>query len=207
MEELLIYFIKNVAEKNIQLSYLVFFVSSFLQITFPPYPGDIIIVFQGYISTVSSSFKLVSMLATSICGTLLGAYFVYKLGYLKGDYILDHPWIKQLVSKRKNKAKKLFDKYGAGAIFFSKFIPGINTIVILLSGIFKIKPIIAYSAFIAAGLVHNTFLILLGKFLGHNIPMIKKILSSFNIIIVSIVGVIGLALIVYNHLKKQKPHG
>lgn len=201
MEEQIINFIKNLAETNIQITYLTFFLSSFLQVTFPPYPGDSITVLSGYITTVSSSFKLVNTVITTICGTLLGSYIVYKIGYIKGDEVLNYRWVKKfLPEKKKSKAQRMFDKYGPGAIFLSKFIPGINTIIILFSGIFKIKPRIVYISFVAAALIHNTVLVLLGRFLGHNMEYITSILASYNTLVLVVVGIIIVIAFVYYRL-------
>ena len=204
MEEYLISFVKNIVETNIYISYLVFFISSFLQVTFPPYPGDTITVFSGYVTTISNSFGLTSVGVNSMCGTILGSYIIYKIGYLKGESVLNYKIVKIfLPEKKKKKAQELFNKYGAGAIFLSKFVPGVNTIIILFSGIFKIKPYVAFVSFVSAAVIHNTVLVFLGAFLGSNMEYIKVLISTYNIVVFIIIGVLVVGAYLYFSFNKR----
>ena len=204
MEEYLISFVKNIVETNIFVSYLFFFISSLLQVTFPPYPGDTITVFSGYVTTVSNSFGLTSVGINSISGTILGSYIIYKIGYLKGESVLNYKMVKMFFpEKKKKRAQELFDKYGAGAIFLSKFVPGVNTIIVLFAGIFKIKPYVAFVSFVSAAVIHNIILVFLGAFLGNNMEYIKLLISTYNMVVLIIIGILVLGAYLYFCFNKR----
>lgn len=74
MEDLVLNFISNVIDAYPKVSYFIFFISSFLQVTFPPYPGDMIAIFSGYLITVSGLFSIPYVLITTISGTVLGSF-------------------------------------------------------------------------------------------------------------------------------------
>ncbi len=198
MEEQIVQFIRGLLEFNVQLSYIVFFISSFLQVTFPPYPGDSVTVLAGYATAISNSFGIVSIIITSVCGTILGSYVVHAVGFRKGESVLNYKWVRKFLPERKErKAKLLFKKYGAGAVFISKFVPGINTIIILFAGIFKMKKHIVYLSFVSAAIIHNTILTLLGRFLGYNMEYIESLIKTYNIIVLAAAGAAAIGIYIY----------
>lgn len=204
MEEQVINFIRGMVESNVTISYLVFFASSFLQIVFPPYPGDSITIFSGYVTAVSSRFALVPVVINSMVGTVMGSLLVYHFGRMNGENVLNYKWVKRFLPERKRrKATRLFKKYGAGAVFLSKFIPGANTLIILFSGMFKVKRYIVYLSILAAAMVHNTILVLLGKFLGHNMVFIEKLIKTYNILVVCLIILIGLVVFFFYRNRRK----
>ncbi len=91
-----------------------------------------------------------------------------------------------------------------GQFFFSKFIPGLNPVIILFSGIFRIKSYIVYLSFISAAIIHNTGLVLIGRFLGNNIDSIKQFIRTYNIIVVCLILVVLLVLFVFSKRRRYE---
>ncbi|MCX7746472.1 MAG: DedA family protein [Clostridia bacterium] len=204
MELFIIDFINNIIEKNVFVVYMIFFASSFLQIVFPPHPGDVVLVFQGYLTGLSSSFNFFMILINAIIATLAGSLCVYELGYRKGQKVFEYKLVKKWIPvKHVKKAEKIFRKYGHFAVFASKFVPGVNMLILLFSGIFKVKRTEVYISIFFSTLIHHTLLVVLGKFLGNNMPYIKRIISTYNGIIIALLAlfIIG-AFILYFRRKK-----
>jgi membrane protein DedA with SNARE-associated domain len=64
MEQNLIDFTKDIAMQYPYLAYIFFFISASLQILFPPYPGDTVLVLEGYLSSTGGSSAKSSGLST-----------------------------------------------------------------------------------------------------------------------------------------------
>lgn len=203
MEKLLLQFIEMILAKNTLLVYLAFFISNVLQLIFPPFPSDVILVFQGYITTVSHAFSPVFIYLNAVAATFSGSYIVYRLGYSKGNSVIKYRFIRRFISEKYiKKAEKLFKRYGSYTIAISKFIPGVNSVVILFAGIFRVKPKIVYPSIILSAMVHNILMLLLGQFIGANLSNVKKVLGTYNSIIIIIVVIILTGYIVYKMRNK-----
>ena len=205
MEKLLFDLIHYVLGKNVFLIYGFFFLSSFLQMIFPPHPGDVILVFQGYITTVSDSVNFLPVLLTNLAATMAGSLCIYKLGYKNGESVLDFPLVKKyILQKHREKAAKLFDKYGYFAILISKFVPGVNAVMLLFAGIFKVRARHAYLSVLVSSLLHHIFCLLLGRWVGYNLQHIKRILTAYNVAIIIFISAAALVYGIYYFILSKR---
>ncbi|MCX7711234.1 MAG: DedA family protein [Clostridia bacterium] len=205
MENLLLDFIKNVLVQHPLLTYVFFFISCLLQLVFPPFPSDVILIFQGYITTVSSSFSFMAIYINAMCGTLLGSYIVYKFGFVFGNKVFEFSFIKRYIDdKHRGRAEKLFKKYGPFAIFISKFLPGINALMILFSGILRMKSRKVLFPVAASVVIHHFIILILGRTLGDNIGYVKKLISTYNWIAVAFILLVGLLYFSFRLLMKYR---
>ncbi|MTI66545.1 MAG: hypothetical protein FH753_08085 [Firmicutes bacterium] len=192
MEQLIIEFAKDIVSNNILLSYLFFFVSQSLQILFPPYPGDMVLIIEGYL-TEFSNINLILVMLTAILATSLSSILLYNIGRKEGSIILKSKLVKYLFDTEKvNKLRHLFDRFGAMVIIGSKLIPGIFSLTVLSAGIFKVKRRLAYVSIVIITIIHHGILIILGKILGENWTLIFYKINRYNriIIILAIIGFI-----------------
>lgn len=203
MEQLVVEFTKEIAINNVILTYVFFFISQALQVIFPPYPGDMILILEGYIIELAN-FKLVLVTTNAILATFLSSILLYNIGNIKEDRILHSKLINYLFDMKKiSKIRNLFDKHGAAFIIFSKFIPGIYSITVLSAGIFKVRKKNAYLGILITNLIHHIVLILLGKKLGENWTIIFYKLNSYSRYIIAI-GIIGfIAYLILLKIKKK----
>ncbi|MBS4535445.1 VTT domain-containing protein [Clostridium sp. D2Q-14] len=180
MEEFIIKFSESIVSQNIILSYVFFFISQTLQVLFPPYPGDMVLIIEGYLSEVAR-INVILVIFNAIIATFLSSIILYTLGYKKGHKIIDFKIIKKLFETDKVlKLNRLFKKFGGIVIIVSKFIPGLYSITILSAGIFRVRKNIAYTAIFIITSIHNLGLIILGKVLGENWTYIFRKIKIYN---------------------------
>ncbi len=204
METVIIEFLREFVEKNVFFVYVLLFISSMLQMVFPPHPGDVILVFAGYVTTMGVFYSFPTVFLNSMAGTVLGSIVIYRLGYCKGSNVFRYKLIKRYVSeKHRNRADRILKKYGAYAIIISKFVPGINAVMLLLAGIFKVRRRDVYLAVLASTVVHHALALFLGRFIGNNISLINKILKTYNGIGFVLLCVFAALGIVYIMLKRR----
>lgn len=131
MQNFILNLINDVINNNVIVTYLFFFLSGILQLVFPPYPSDVIIVFEGYLTTLGGQFHFAPVLINSILGSLVGSILVYWFGYKKGNEVLRYKIVlKYIDEKHIKRSEKVFHKYGKYGLILSKFIPGTSTIMV-----------------------------------------------------------------------------
>lgn len=173
--------------------YLFFFLSAVLQITVPPYPGDTLLVFGGYMGSTQLDLGFMPIFISYWLGTVVTSYVLYELGKWKGEAILRSKFISKYFGKRhQDRAKTWVLKYGLITFFICKFIPGVNSLIIIFGGIFKYNKIWAYIGIGIASLVHNIIFFSTGRTIGSNWDNIKNFLRAYNRTVLIVLG-IGLA--------------
>ncbi len=203
MERILVDFAQKIVMENILLSYLFFFVSQSLQILFPPYPGDMILILEGYLSEIANlSFYFV--VANASASTSLSSILLYNIGKRKQERILHSKIITLLFATEKvNKLNRLFSKLGALVIIISKFIPGIFSLTVLSAGVFKVRKRSAYLSIIVISFLHNLTLISLGKLVGENWSIILRKMNVYNRYIIIMTIVVLIIYFILLQLKKR----
>ncbi|RCX20062.1 membrane protein DedA with SNARE-associated domain [Anaerobacterium chartisolvens] len=205
MEAAIIEFLKEFVEKNVFLVYFILFISSVLQMVFPPHPGDTILVFGGYVTTLGIFYSFPTVFLNAMAGTVLGSIVIYIFGYNKGSDVFKYRLIKRYVDeKHRKRADRIFKKYGVYAIVISKFVPGVNAIMLLMAGMFKVRRRDVYLSVVASTVVHHTLALLLGRFIGNNISRINSVLKTYNGIGLALLCVLTASGIVYVILKRKR---
>lgn len=180
MEQDLIQFTKNIAAQYPHLAYIFFFISASLQILFPPYPGDSVLIIEGYLSS-RDYFPLSVIALNAVLSTFLSCVLLYSISYNTGDSIFKIRFISRYFSqKRIGLLKEWFKKYGALAIIASKFVPGAGSLTILVAGTFKVPRFKAYLSIALSSILHNGMLILIGKMAGDNMEYVKNYIKKYD---------------------------
>jgi membrane protein DedA with SNARE-associated domain len=185
------------------LIYIVLFLFSFVENIFPPSPSDFVVVFAATLIT-HNSVEFFPILAITTVGSTIGFIVMYFIGAFLGEQLLRKGRLKFIKKESLDKADTWFHKYGYKLILINRFMPGTRAVVSFFSGVHGLK---RWETFLFAGvssLVWNLILILLGIFLGKNLDMIDKYLTTYsNIILAITIVVIGYFIIRY-FLKKKK---
>ncbi len=205
MEDFVLNSIHSIINGNPVVTYIFFFISGILQLVFPPYPSDVIIVFEGYLTTIGPNFHFLMVLFVSVMGSLTGSILVYWFGYKKGDEVLRYKLVlKYIDEKHIKRSEKVFHKYGKYGLILSKFIPGTSTIMVLFSGVFKVKKRIYFTYILFSILLQQVIYLLIGRVIGHNIQLVKRFLSVFNMASVAVLAVIAIIAFIIYKLRKSK---
>ena len=206
MQDFIFNLIHHVIDQNVFATYLFLFLNGILQLIFPPFPSDVIIVFEGYLTTLGGQFHLVPVLIISILGSLVGSTLVYWFGYKKGNEVLRYKIVlKYIDEKHIKRSENVFHKYGKYGLILSKFIPGTSTIMVLFSGVFRVKKRVYFSYIVISILIQQIIYMVIGRLIGNNISRVNKFLSYFNLIsIIVLVCVIIVGFIFYKIRKSKK---
>jgi membrane protein DedA with SNARE-associated domain len=205
MDGFLLFFTQNIVHGNPVFTYIFIFITGVLQLIFPPFPSDVIIVLEGYLTTVGSTFNFHSVFIVSVLGSIVGSIIVYLFGYKKGSEVLKYKIVlKYINDKHIKRSEKVFHKYGKYGLILSKFIPGTSSIMVLFSGVFKVKRRIYFPYIIFSILLQQFIYLLIGRIIGHNVEQVKQFFSIFNLVAVIVVVVLAILLFILYKCKKSK---
>lgn len=193
--------------------HLFFFLAAFIEVVFPPWPGDTFIAFAGFL-TAHSVIEIGTALITTGLGSIVGALVMYFAGSKILDFArklhtkLKPGFIQNLLNElvadeQMQKATEWFNKYGVWFVLFSRFSAGIRFFVSIIAGISKMN-LALFTVFFAFGVViWNGLLLIGGRLLAENWRQMLEWLKLYNLFIGFIlVAVIGYLL----YRRWQKKH-
>ena len=205
MEDLILNSIHSIINGNPVITYIFFFLSGVLQLIFPPFPSDVLIVFEGYLTTIGSCFNFFLVLFVSVMGSIVGSILVYWFGYKKGDEVLRYKLVlKYIDEKHIKRSEKVFHKYGKYGLIISKFIPGTSSIMVLFSGVFKVKKRVYFTYIVFSIILQQVIYLMIGRVIGHNIEHVKNFLSIFNMASVALLAVFCIIGFIIYKIRKNK---
>jgi len=182
-------------------------VSVFIENIFPPYPGDTVVVFAGYIAG-TGHLSLVTVAIAIAVGNLASAALMYYFGLQVIDFIvgrLKNEKLRQVFSRQSlEKTHEWFTRYGFWAVVFSRFSAGIRFFVAIIAGMVKMHISVFLFAFLMATMIWNSILVYGGYTLGQNWNTLLNYIRFYSGIIAA---VIAMALVIFGiryYLKTRK---
>ena len=165
-----------------------------------PLPSEAILPFAGYLVT-KGVFSIHTAAVAGAVGCVLGSLPSYYLGYWGGRPFVEKYGKWFLISKKDlESADKWVDKYGDWAFFICRMLPVVRTFISFPAGILKARKRVFFTLTFLGSLVWSYLLVYVGVKMGQNLDAFKHIWHKFDILIVSVCFVLGLAYL-YKHFK------
>ncbi len=165
-----------------------------------PLPSEVIMPFAGFL-VAQGKFSLLGVTLAGAIGCVIGSVVAYAVGAWGGRGFIEKYGKYILISHHDLAiADNFFNKYGSGAIFFSRLMPVVRTFISLPAGIARMNfnKFVIYSFL---GSVPWSFgLAYLGKKLGDNWDTLGVYFHKFDAVIVIIILVFAVWYI-RRHLK------
>ncbi|MFM6976169.1 MAG: DedA family protein [Sphingobacteriaceae bacterium] len=183
-------------------TYLILFFIIFAETGFvvtPFLPGDSLLFAAGaLIAKGDTGLNFYLMAFLLILAAILGNTVNYYLGRYFGKKVFK-PENRILKLEYYQKTQNFFEKHGAKAVIFSRFLPIFRTVAPFVAGVGRM-PLSAYTLYnVVGGLTWISSFLLLGNFFG-NIPVIKQ---NFTLVVVLII-VVSLLPAVYAAIASRK---
>lgn len=119
-------------------AYATIFIIAYGENIVPPIPGDMIVVFGGYLVGLGN-LSFVMVVALSTIGGALGFMSLYCVGYQIGDAVLEPGRLKWIPKKQVIKAQKWLTRWGYGVVAFNRFLSGFRSVISLTVGMAKMN--------------------------------------------------------------------
>jgi membrane protein DedA with SNARE-associated domain len=207
IEEYTLNLIDWIVEMPLVAIYSFFLLIAYAENVFPPIPGDLLVVFGGYIA-VEQVVDFSTILVITTVGSVLGFMTLYYVGYRLGDEIRAKPvrfrFIKHLDGKYMNKVELWMYRWGQGVIFANRFLAGTRSIISIVAGVSKTK--ISSTVFFAtcSALLWNLLLLMLGWYIGENWPVIQQYLNIYGTSLLTVIAIIVAIRVGIYFYKKRK---
>lgn len=195
--------ISYISSLDTSLIYIILFFSGFIENIFPPSPSDVIVVL-GATLIANSTLGFVPILFITSVGSGLGFIVMYFIGKNLGEKLIRNGKVKFIKPGALEKADLWFHKYGYKLILINRFLPGTRAVISFFSGFHKLKKIRTFIYAVISSFLWNTLLIILGIFLGHNLELIDKYLSTYSDIVFILTSIVVIFFVVRFILKKKK---
>ncbi|XDD48736.1 DedA family protein [Leptospira sp. WS92.C1] len=205
-QETLIQFLTRFSEADPVFLWFFFAFSNLAENVFPPWPGDTITVFGGFlVARNQNSFGWLELTTSTFAGNLLGAWIMYRFGQIFLQWIRERqfPFQDSLYDKESlEKTFAWFQKNAIVVVLFSRFSAGIRFFVSIVAGMVKMNPILFFGCFTVAVFLWCGILIFSGFYLGSHWENVLDFLEIYNRIIISLL--ILFAVLFFWYKKKQK---
>lgn len=156
----------EVISRNIEYLVIIVTFYCFLEVVFPPLPGDALLILSGSLSAYAGISPL-WVIAGAYVGAFAASTLLYNLGQRMERRILHSPRFATLLdTKTFIKIEKVLNRYGIWLILASRFIPVIRSGIILAAGMVNLDKRQSLLAVSASILVSTSLFILGGRYLG-----------------------------------------
>ncbi len=178
MDQLVQRLIDFLLPKNDLFLYIFLFISSMIENLLPPIPGDTITVFGAFLVGIGRLNYLYVFLSTT-AGSVFGFMILFFLGrYLEREFFMKRN-ISFFNKEQILKGERWFAHYGYGIILFNRFLPGLRSVISIVSGISLLRPFWVFlTSLVSAGL-WNFMILQTGYLLGNNWETVKEKTAEF----------------------------
>lgn len=108
-----------------------------LENVFPPIPADTVVAFGSFLAAQGEGTIIGAFLSTWL-GNLAGASLMYGAGRRYGAEQIEKRLLKDKSAAAEERLRALYERYGMGALFLSRFVPGVRAIVPPFAGALKL---------------------------------------------------------------------
>ena len=207
MEQLINDIITFLLPKNDLLLYVFLFLSAVVENLFPPIPGDTITIFGAFlVGTGRLSYILVYIATTT--GSVTGFMLLVLLGrFLDREFFMKKNY-RFFSAESIVAAERWFERYGYFVVLSNRFLPGIRSVISLVSGITRLNLLKVFLLSLASASVWNLIWIQTGFILGNNWQVVREkagiLIERYNIIMGIIIALAVVCFIIYKQIKKRR---
>ena len=169
--------------------YLFIILISFGENIFPPFPGDVILLFSGYLSSVGR-VSWVALLVFAYLGSIVGFMLLYVIGRALDQHLIQSRKWRWLPYKSIESVDRMFDRWGPLIIVINRFLMGVRSAIAVFSGLARVKPGVAVLCASISVATWNAILVLSGKWLGENWLMVQNVLLEYQRVLIVIFAVV-----------------
>jgi membrane protein DedA with SNARE-associated domain len=198
MEEILRSFTEWVTMLHPSVIVLLISVVAYVENIVPPIPGDLVIVFAGFLAS-EGMIRVVPVYMGTTIASVIGFLSMYYVGvYLRSKSTqMNDPkfWMRRFLNPiHLKKARKWMHRWGQWVVVGNRFLAGTRSVIAITAGYSRTNLMVtSISAFISS-LLWNGLLLFAGYLIHENWQLIGRYLSIYSrtilVLITLVVGVV-----------------
>lgn len=170
--------------------YAIFAFVAYLENVVPPIPGDILVVFGGYLAAEQVIGFNLLLLFTTIA-SVIGFMNMYGIGYYFGDKIEAQRqkfWLMKVVDvKYFDRGKRWMHRWGQGVILANRFLAGTRSVISVTAGLTQTRVLSTVISATISSLLWNLILLGLGWFVHENWQIIGHYLNIYGWFVLGVI--------------------
>lgn len=179
-------------------------VATALETVFPPIPSEVVLPLAGFTAS-QGHYTVVSAVVWATAGSLVGALVLYYAGVSWGVERLCRlaERLPLVGPEDVQRSVDWFDRHGATAVFFGRFVPGVRSLVSIPAGIHRM-PLLPFIAYTTLGsLLWNAALIGAGYELGSRWHAVERYVGDVSNALYLVLGAVFLVFVVRRLLTRS----
>ena len=180
-----------------------------LESVVPPIPSELVLLLSGF-NVDQGNFTLVGAVVAATVGSVVGALILYAMGALLSEERL--MWLLHTLGRFVGFTKKdidrgfdWFERHGAPVVFFGRLIPLVRSVVSVPAGAARM-PLAKFVLWTSTGsVIWNAVWVVIGQILGDQWEKADVWAGTFQLIVLVVMAVVGVALIVRNIRRRKFP--
>jgi membrane protein DedA with SNARE-associated domain len=178
---------------------------AFIETLFPPFPGDILFVaLSGW--AIAGGLHPATGAAFGLAGCFLASCLLFLFGSVQGRKFIEG-WLSRRVDPdRIRRAGELIASRGAMILVFSRFIPGIRSLLVIMAAGSGMRFRSAVLPIAAGAAIWYAVLSLGGSIVGDNMDAVERFMKEFEIWVWASLGILtAVSLFIRSVRRKRKP--
>jgi membrane protein DedA with SNARE-associated domain len=158
----------------------ILFLASFAEYVFPPFPGDLVVVFGAWYAVQGALSWPVTFLAVT-AGALAGAFLDHQVGASIGRRLDARAASRGLLSAdRLARFEASYRRWGPWLLVANRFMPGVRAFVFVAAGASRIplRTVLVYGGLSAAA--WNAVLLALGALVAENVEELAGMVERYT---------------------------
>jgi len=190
--------------------YSIFLIVAYAENIVPPVPGDILVVFGGYLAAEQIVGFNVLLFITALA-SVIGFMNMYAFGYYFGDKIDTHRsdfWLMRIIDvKYFDRCKRWMHSYGQAVIVTNRFLAGTRSVIAVTAGLTKMRPLTTVLSSFLSSITWNFVLLGSGWLVHENWYVIGDYLNIYGWSILTLMVLIIGGRIVYTKYLRGSTKG
>lgn len=200
MEQFFAELLERTAEVPVIWGYTLVFFIAWLENVFPPIPGDVLIVFAGYLAAIGP-MAIFPVIAFSTLGGILGFMCMYYIGRYGGPRLLGSRALRWLPDESVSRVQNWLHTWGYMVIAANRFLSGARTVIAFTVGMSRMPALpVGLLASLSAA-VWVTLITVLGYVVGDEWERVVDYLARYGRLI-SVLIILFLAWQLYKAIRR-----
>ena len=167
-------------------AYITIFGVAIIENVIPPMPGDMIVVFGGYMAGLGLLDPFLVVILSTLGGGI-GFMTMYAIGYRVGNGLLDPNRYRWLPESKLDTARSKLDRWGFLLVAANRFLSGLRSVISLAVGMAQMHVTKTSIWCTVSALVWTSLIVGAGFYLGDNWEVVGGYLQTYGAIVTAII--------------------
>jgi len=202
MEDLITDFLARIAQMPAWWAYGMLLLAAYMENVCPPVPGDVCIVFAGYLAS-AGTLNLIPVFVLGTLSGVLGFMTVYHIGRVMGHRLVDSRRFRWIDRSALATVECWVARWGVGVIVINRFLASVRSVVALSVGMGNMRSDRVLLFCSLAALSWTVLLASAGYLMGENWERVWDLMLNYSRVVLVVIGV-GLGVVVWRRMRSGK---